>query len=106
MGIPEAACSWLALAFAGPWMAFITPNHTHTFTAMDSVSVPLLLPQPPFLCDSPSCSQAWQGCPRYTPGSAGPSLPFPHRDNLFIRYLNIVVQYPVQGWGDGGFTCF
>lgn len=53
-----------------------------------------------------SCSQAWQGCPRYTPGSVGPSLPFPRRDDLFIRYLNIVVQYPVQGWGDGGFTCF
>lgn len=59
-----------------------------------------------FLWDSPGCSQAWQGCPRYTPGSAGPSLPFPCWDDLFIRYLNIVVQYPGQGWGDGGFTCF
>lgn len=43
-------------------------EHSHTFTAMDSVSVPLLLPQPCSLCDS----QAWQGCPRYTQAQLGP----------------------------------
>lgn len=30
--------------------------------------------------------------------------PFPFRDDLFVRYLNIVVQYLVQGWGDGVFN--
>lgn len=79
----------------------LTHLHCHGQCLSSSPPAPALLPL---------------GLTRLQPGMAGvPQVharlswtlsAFSRRDDSFVRYLIIVVQYPVQGWGDGGFHVF